>query len=395
MKRPRRILLLTPYTGGNLGDGAIQDAVIHHLRRRLGDPVLQLITLAPAATSRLHRVPSFPIGGARGRMRRLRDALHWVQAFGIVRRSDLLVISGGGQIDDYWGGPSDQPYALFKWTLLAKAAGIPVAFLSVGVSVLAQGRSLRLSAGALRRATYRSFRDNDSKELLRTLRFTDGDPVIADLAFSHPAVSAAPEADPSPAGRPRTVGVSAMAYFRERVWPEQDPEVHGRYLARLAGFVDRLLDAGWTVVLFTTAAMDHSTLDDLRSKLRPDGRAAGRLRCVKPACADALLAEIRTWDLVVASRLHGVILPHLLSRPVLALSYDRKVRAHMRAIGQEEFCLELKSAEPEAVWERFTALAGCAAAATLALRARTSEYARRLERQYDDLAGIVAPRSGS
>ena len=56
-----KIALLTPYTGGNLGDAAIQDAVIGNVRKRYPDAELCLVTLSPQATARLHKVPSYPI----------------------------------------------------------------------------------------------------------------------------------------------------------------------------------------------------------------------------------------------------------------------------------------------------------------------------------------------
>ena len=53
--------LVTPYTGGNLGDGAIQEAVIWNIRRRFPDAAISGITLNPADTVERHRIPSYPI----------------------------------------------------------------------------------------------------------------------------------------------------------------------------------------------------------------------------------------------------------------------------------------------------------------------------------------------
>ncbi len=39
-------------------------------------------------------------------------------------------------------------------------------------------------------------------------------------------------------------------------------------------------------------------------------------------------------DLMVASRLHSVLLAQLVGTPVLALSYDRKVDVQMESVGQ-------------------------------------------------------------
>jgi polysaccharide pyruvyl transferase WcaK-like protein len=57
-----KVVLITPYTGGNLGDAAIQEAVISNVRRRDANADIVLVTLAPAITARLHGVQGFPIG---------------------------------------------------------------------------------------------------------------------------------------------------------------------------------------------------------------------------------------------------------------------------------------------------------------------------------------------
>ena len=52
--------LVDCYTGGNLGDGAIQDAVIWNIRQRLPDAAIYGITLHPADTLQRHGIPSYP-----------------------------------------------------------------------------------------------------------------------------------------------------------------------------------------------------------------------------------------------------------------------------------------------------------------------------------------------
>src|SRR6185437_9395874 len=43
-----------------------------------------------------------------------------------------LIVSGGGQLDEEWGGAWGHPFALFKWAMLARLAKVPLAFASVG-----------------------------------------------------------------------------------------------------------------------------------------------------------------------------------------------------------------------------------------------------------------------
>jgi len=435
-----RILLLTPYTGWNQGDGAIQDAVIHNLRKRFPEPQIQLVTLCPRLTSKLHGLPSFPIAAvesdnhlafeepesstqdfpkagvnrgewAKKRLRSvpaarriasflrlaLREIRHGFRAHRLLEQTDLLIMSGGGQIDDYWGGPFGQPYALFKWASLAKFTHTPVVFLSVGVCSLRARLSRHLVFRALRLAAYRSYRDQGSKNLLHDASFTRSDPECPDLAFSHPRGGwpATTAGIPTP---PRlAVGISPITYLSPHGWPEHNPDIYERYLQTLSEFAEEVLGAGHSVVLFTSAWQDRFGVRDLQGKLDSSPRRdswGDRLRQAIPSCADDLLTEIARMDAVVASRLHGIILSHLLSKPVLALSYDRKVGAHMEAMAQERFCLDLHDFTLAEVRDAFGVLGLESSAISASIRSKVIEYGQKLDRQHDLLIRLMGASVG-
>jgi polysaccharide pyruvyl transferase WcaK-like protein len=441
------IVLLTPYTGGNLGDGAIQDAVIHHLGKRLSEPRIQLATLSPRITSKLHGLPSFPIASAElnddppslepgtpthpasrkvgakytewfkkslrsaswfyrvmapawrtirkagSLLRRApRELRHLFRVYRLLKDTDLLVISGGGQIDDYWGGAFGHPYALFKWASLARVSHTPVVFLSVGVCSLGSRLSRRFAHRALRLAAYRSYRDGGSKELLRDATFTRDDPEYPDLAFSHPCTQQDPFVPRHSNPKHFVVGVSPIAYLSPHGWPERDPSVYEYYLQTLCDFTGKVLDAGHTVVLFTSARQDRFAVTDLQAKLRriPNRESWGdRLQQIDQTCLDRQLEEIRKMDLVVASRLHGIILSHLLGKPVLALSYDRKVSAHMEAMAQGRLCLNLRDCTLPQLWDGFTTLGLEYSTLSTAVHSKVKEYSQKLDLQYDRLVQLV------
>lgn len=432
------ILLLTPYTGGNLGDAAIQEALIHHIRKRFPAPEIHLITLCPRVTSDLHGLPSFPIGifnfdgdvsyetslaSANGKsiarfrpqgqqtvrrrnwiyrtirvpwrgvkfavscmLRAQAEIVHSAQALRLLKGADLLVIAGGGQIDDYWGGPFGHPCSLFKWACLARMSHTPVVFLSVGVGSLRSFWSRYFAHGALRLAKYRSYRDDESKRLLSDATFTHSDSVYPDLAFSHPAAK-----EEAPAGRSFinagfVVGFSPIAFFAPRVWPEHNEPVYQRYIKLLSEFLTRILEANHAVVLFTTSLMDKVAVKDLLAALSATSvrePQLARLRSLDQIGLNQQLAEIEKMDIVIASRLHGVILAHLLGKPALAISYDRKVCAHMKAMAQERFCLDLCDCTLSQLWDRFTALASEKEMIGGGICQRVGEYRQQLDRQYE------------
>jgi len=64
--RKPRVALLTPYTGGNLGDAAIQDAVIANLRFRLPAAQFVGISLNNDNFVERHGMGAFPLCGSDG-----------------------------------------------------------------------------------------------------------------------------------------------------------------------------------------------------------------------------------------------------------------------------------------------------------------------------------------
>ena len=173
----RKIGLLNHMGAGNLGDDATQDAVMQNVKRRWPDAEIVLFSMNPADTSSQARhtlvsnsnrirvsrrtnanVDPQPTGRSRAsyenvaqsfcsftalNAQRLKsDApsstnhLFLIKSLLILRSLDLLIISGGGQLLDSWGGPWKFPYTIFKWTLLAKLSGEKCYFLNVGAGPL-------------------------------------------------------------------------------------------------------------------------------------------------------------------------------------------------------------------------------------------------------------------
>ena len=56
-----KVALLTPYDGGNLGDAAIQEALIGNFRKYHPQVQLSGITLHPESTAARHHIPCYPL----------------------------------------------------------------------------------------------------------------------------------------------------------------------------------------------------------------------------------------------------------------------------------------------------------------------------------------------
>src|SRR3989442_9217072 len=305
-----RIALLSPSIGnGNLGDEATVAAVIQNIRRRCPTATIYAFSPNPEDTRRRHCLPAFPItrhsgktgapdslerhtettGSVRQRiiatlklfpvlyrgLKALRAAPRCVLAFfdelrflatsfKCLKGTDLLIIPGSGVLSDHFGGPLNLPYTIFKWSLLAKATGACLAFLSVGAGPLRSGMSRRLIKHSISLGSYRSSRDVTSKQVLGSLGVPGPTPVFPDLANSltiDPRPSC-PNADGT------IVGINPFPHCVPYYWPETDITKYQRYLMTLASFLSWLIHNKYTVFLFPTQIpSDVLLIEDLKKLL--------------------------------------------------------------------------------------------------------------------------------
>lgn len=186
-----------------------------------------------------------------------------------------------------------------------------------------------------------SCRDRESCEMVRELAPGRRRPrVLPDLAFALVDPDAwPPTCSPGSSEGRRTIGVSPIAFRDPRGWPEKDGEAFRAYLERLGHLCLSSLRSGDRVLLFATAGSDRRVVADLSGWLAERGWGAPDVVNAEVDTFTGLTECLREVDVVVASRLHGVLLSHLADRPVLALSYDRKVTRHMEDMGQGRYCL--------------------------------------------------------
>ena len=438
----KKIGLITPYTGSNLGEAAIQDAVIQNIRKRVSKADIYLFTLFPQKTQKLHKVQSFPLTAiyipgysttllmkneddgttlssetsklneAKDRIKNnpylyflfkipyvfyklifkevpmiFGEFLHIIKSYHTVKNFDLLLVSGGGQIDDYWGGAMGHPYTLFKWGLIAKATGTRFVMLSVGVCSLDSILSRFFTKNALKLAEYRSYRDEKSKDLLCDMQFTRYDRVFPDLAFSY-----RPNVNGSSKGlskniKKTVIGISPIAYLSNYNWPKEDLSVFQKYIDILIAFTTELVNRKYYVILFSSDAPDCHIIDMVMERLSrtvnddPDSY----IRNPIIATVGELIEQFDDIDFIVASRLHGILLSHLMNKPALAISYDRKVDTYMENMGQSQYCMDIHDFELDQLLAKFDLLVENRSDIKKTVRDKVRDNEISLKSQYDQL----------
>jgi polysaccharide pyruvyl transferase WcaK-like protein len=307
-------------------------------------------------------------------------------AYRLLQSTDMVILSGGGQLDGLHGGPWKHPYALAKWAVLAKLTGTRFVGLSIGFGSLDSFASRFFARLAWRLSDYRSYRDPGSKELMDQIGFRRDDPVFPDLAFSLDVSSIrVASAD----DRRKRVCISPMVYSDPERWPTGDVSVHSRYLSALTDVAEQLIRSDFELVLVASDGPDKHTVERLRDGLskRIDQPLFDKIEVPVVDTVDEFLEQAARCEILIATRLHGVVLSHLVGTPALAISYDRKVEEHMRVIGQSQYCIDVADFDPDRALKRVHDLMANAEEERLSILRKGQEFRKRLDRQYDRVLG--------
>jgi polysaccharide pyruvyl transferase WcaK-like protein len=418
--------------GGNLGDDATVEAVIQHIHRRWPHAEIIALSMNPADTALRHGIPSYPIrrqnwsreaapeqirelsdSGLRAAVRRHQRLYRWlrplgavvnasvrailgrpdsvtgelrllIRSVGLTRKLDILVICGGGQLLDSWGGPWRFPFTLFKWTFLARLLRVPCFFLNVGAGPLRQPLSRWFIRRALFLADYASFRDSESRALIEQIGFTGRTEVHPDNAYSlefprESSASSLPENE-------IVAGIAPMAYCDPRRYWEKDAGIYRGFLKSFSDFGTWLTNRQSRVALFSTDIdFDAQTLADLRSLMAAGGADAARIALDPTPTREALFARMASMDFLVTCRFHGVVFAHLMNIPVIALSHHPKVRRLMQDIGLSEYCVDIRNFDGEVLATTYTSLVSNREEIKSRMAVKLAEYRHDLAAQFDNV----------
>ena len=455
-----RIALLTPYSGANLGDGAIHDAIVANMQRY--DESIEFVSLVTepqticalhgtsavtpsgsigpfeltrpqdAATDRPRPLPrrpaprQKPVGPATdtnllgriksaikrapiaGRLlvagaRRLSwlwskrsEPSHLCRSFALARNLDLILACGGGQLNDAYGNAWGHPYALFRWAAIARLTGTPFAIASVGVGSL----SLPLSRYFIRRALswsdYRSFRDPASRDRLSdslsnwpsNWPVTRDDPIVPDFAYSLPG-RRKPVADRRNGAY--RIAISPIKYGAHRRGVPGQEAVYRNYLDALAKLALTILDSEHELVFVTSSWDDIGALELLLrqiSQVRPEIDPNSLVKLPSDDVR-ALVSSLSTIDVMIASRLHSVILAQRNACPTLAVSFEAKVEAHMRIFGQERFLIDGSEIDETVLTRRFREMLDDFVPLHRDIGEKAEAFSERVQRQYPLLLDLA------
>jgi polysaccharide pyruvyl transferase CsaB len=298
MSTPAARPLLCGYYGEhNLGD----DALLTVLLQQLPAGVRPLVTARDRAqVSRRCGVETV-------------DRQRLAAVLAALGRCDALVLGGGSLLQDSTSFRSLIYYAVL--ILAARSRGLPVLLWAQGLGPLRRRRSRLLVRALLPMVSGSSWRDPASAELARTLG--GGGVVGSDPVWAFPSLSWQGPGGPIVlCWRP----VSALGIEGWRPYLEA--------LSALAEQSDR--EILW---LPFHREQDPSLPEWLADRGLLPQRLQQRSRRLHPGDPEEALTVLQQAALVLAMRLHGLILAAVAGAPCWALSYDPKVSAAAAAIG--------------------------------------------------------------
>ena len=403
-----RIGLLGMYASANLGDTAIQSVVLKALRARRPDIEFIGLTADPEDVVRTHGIPAFPTSGEGPLVipERTPPSSHAAQTFQTIRGRgpalfrrtsalrnidrqirdlDMLIVSGGGQLDDFWGGPWYQPFRLFAWCTAARRRNKAIAVFAVGVDDLCSRISGWLAISALKMARYRTFRDKGSLDLLRQRGFTAAADLCPDPAF---AMGTPPSEVDISTGK--TARYAIISPISQHAYPGTTADAYDAYLDTLAIVAQELRAQGLGVrFACSQTKMDPPVASRIMSRVEQDTE----ISVADINNVDDFLQCVSRAELVIASRLHALILSLAAGTPIIAISNARKVKQQMIDVGLEEYYFELGSRNTHDLLSRVAVTLQRRADISSHISSQVADLRSTLDHAFDQLAAIIpAPR---
>jgi len=353
-----KVGLLGQFGSGNTGNDGSLEAMLNFLRASRQDVELLCICSNPAAVAEKYNVDAISIAGiaAKGRWfikinRLLRDLprrfLSFRAAVGELKGTELLIVPGTGILDDFQETAFGWPFVIFRWCLAARLRNAHIAFVSIGAGPITQPMSRMFLKAAARMASYRSYRDDLSRNFMKSIGFdVSQDPLIADLAFALPAA----EEPSAPAVRNVRVGVGVMSYSGWRKGGEKGEAIYRTYLKKLETLVLWLHERGLEVRLLTGDSVDRQAVTDLIQMIGPLDQSGGaRIIAEEMTSLHDVMAQIAQTDIVVATRYHNVVCALRMERPVISIGYAEKNDALLAATGLGEYCHHVETFDVEVI----------------------------------------------
>lgn len=347
MKKRRKIIAIYGWYGyDNVGDEAILSNILKLIRWHCDEVEIIVYSANPEKTKKLHNVESFyhlP-GSFRGLVSTVLKG-RFFSSFKALVRCDVFLLGGGGFLADW------QPEAPFYWLIpafIAKLLNKKVILFAVGVGPLTTDKGRWITRFVLNRVDAIAVRDSESIEWLLKAGVNkqiilSRDPTLhitpADEAAVHRVLS---DEGVTPDESKPIVGISLAPFFKNaRFWSGG----RGSYQQLKSVIIETtafLTDTLKAAVVFIPmhwpfdVEMAEEVFRDLPENVKSN------VYLIRGNYDPSLTAGmIKNLDFLVSLRLHALIIAAAMGVPGVGISYNHKIKSFKKAMGLEEFLVEL------------------------------------------------------
>jgi polysaccharide pyruvyl transferase WcaK-like protein len=295
----------------NFGDELLCRTVTDLLRRNFPTCSLEVFTNSAVISHSFSDIRGHLVEGAYPWPELYRNLREHITA---IARSDLVVIGGGGLINDYYSWSAIPRFLLPA--CMALVFQKPFVFVGLGVVGVRRKWLRRLVSFAFRNAAAIYCRDHRSLEKLAALAGDRPRPIVApDIALA---------IDLSLASTKEGAGSTNYILLNFREYPPFPEEL-------LVNILTLCLNRSPGVVLLATESSDARWYAQVVSRLTDDQQC--RVEIVLPDSLGHALALIVNANHVIAERLHVTLVAAIAGRLLLSVEYEHKVSALLDELG--------------------------------------------------------------
>lgn len=364
------------YGSRNIGDDAILLGLKHLILtvNRGRDLYVRALSTDADQTS------SFGVTGERALVKsEMFQPWAWWRVLRIFARADRVIVSGGTPI-------FDSSHAIRTlYFLLPALMGKPIAMVGVGVKPI-RSRYGRMSVRWFaKHAHYISARDRDSARILTELGARDVRLTADSAFFAQPAPEAALRALLSEYGIGEeksyiVVAPRLLSAERRRLYLQEEM---GQALieetpARIAEVIDRIARRADRVVLMAMHFHGPDSDAPIIREILEKTNARNVTWIDRELAPDVAIALFQRAKLVLAVRLHALLLAASMETPVVGIAYEQKVKSLFEVLGLERYCHDLFDLDPEALARSAEEALAERDAIRTHLRERVGELRRRV-----------------
>lgn len=303
-------IVISGYYGfDNIGDEAVLQSIIGALREQMPKVHIIVLSNTPQKTKALYGVEAVN----RWKLKEVMTA---------IKKSNLLISGGGSLLQDVTSNKTIPYYlGIIK---MAQVLRKPVVLYSQGVGPVNKGFNRLLIRMICSKVKHIFVREVGSKKLLEEIKVKAPISVAIDPVLGIKCKEVAKESIKAKLQEAKKVGV----YIR----PWQNIE---QISTELAAAIDYLDAQGYSVYMIP---MYYNEDIDAAKKVVEKVQAKVKL-IDRELTIDEAVAYTANFDLIIGMRLHSLIMAGAVGTPMLALSYDPKVRGFMNEMNLS-YCID-------------------------------------------------------